>query len=375
MAPSLFVSVGDPSGERALEPVLRRVRTEGIRTAGLFGRLTEKLMDEPVADLETINATGLLEVLPKLPSVWRTKKKVENHLKEKRPDLLLLVDAPGFNLPLLKKARGLGVPKVAYFILPQVWAWKEGRKKVLEEEADLLLSVLPFERRYYSPKRGRFVFVGHPSVERLEPVLSEDPSKVRSRVGLKEDYFVVFLGSRANEVKRHLPVFEKALPAAVKEFGLRPVVLAFRRFKPLVRRLRPTARIVYLDENPDLGYRLIRGARFGWIKSGTTAFEAALLDLPHLTFYRLSRPTYWLAKRLVKVPFVHLANLVLEERAVPELLQEELTVSNLLEETYRLLGNADHQRDNFRILRKLLRPEGKRTSQRVAEELLNLLKG
>ncbi len=373
MSPSLFVSVGDPSGERAVAPVLKILKEEGIELFGLGGRETENLLQK-VGNVDDISATGIFEVIPKLPSILRTKRRVENFLRKNPTDLLLLVDAPGFNLRLLKKVRRFKVRKVAYFILPQVWAWKEGRRKLLEERVDLLLSVLPFEEKFFSPKKGRFFFVGHPSVERLESFLKEDFSASKS-LGLKGDYFVLFLGSRKNEIKHHLEVFKEAVPKAVKEFGMEAVLLSFRRFKPLVRPFRRFARIVYLDEDPSVGYRIMKGARFGWIKSGTTAFEAALLDLPHLTFYRLGRLTYLIAKKLVKVKYIHLANLILEEMAVPELVQEKLTVSNLLDETYRLLGNEDLQKDQFRILRKLLKDKEIKTSERVAELLLETLKG
>jgi len=373
MPPSLFASVGDLSGERAFLPVAQILHQKGVEIYGLTGYLTGEVV-KSVGLIEDINATGLFEVIPKLPTIFRTKRKVENFLRNYKPDLLLAVDAPGFNLTLVKKAKALGVKKVAYFILPQVWAWKEERKRILEEHCDLLLSVVPFEKKIYKPK-GELFYVGHPSLERLEPFLNSPP-KGAEKMGLREDYFVVFPGSRKNEIKKHLKVLEKAIPKAVKEFGIPAVVLTFKSFKPYLRNFKRFARLVYLDENPSLGYELIRGAKFGWIKSGTTAFESAILNLPHLTFYRLGKLTYLIAKRLVKVPYIHLANLILEDRVVPELVQEELTVSKLLDETYRILGNSDYQKERFNHLRELLRPsEKRRTSELVAELLYGLING
>jgi len=373
MPPSLFASIGDLSGEKAFEGIAKILKQKGIELYGITGPFTEDRV-ESIGLIEDINATGLFEVIPKLFSILRTKWKVENFLKRKKPNLLLAVDAPGFNLPLVKEAKTYGIKKVAYFILPQVWAWKEERKRILEEHCDLLLSVVPFEKDIYKPK-GEFFYVGHPSLERLKPFLNA-PLKGAQKIGLRGDYFVVFPGSRKNEIKKHLKVLETAIPNAVREFGIPAVVLTFKSFKPYLRNFKRFARLIYLDENPSLGYEVIRGAKFGWIKSGTTAFESSILNLPHLTFYRLGKLTYLIAKRLVKVPHIHLANLILEERVVPELVQEELTVSTLIDETYRILGNVDFQRERFALLRKLLKPpQGKSTSRLVAEILYATLNG
>ncbi len=359
MPKKVFFSLGDRSADRILSKILPHLEGD-FELYGMGGRYTENLLQK-VGNVEDITATGLFEVLPKLGRIVATKRRVLDFLKREKPHALVAVDAPGFNLPLIKRARELGIRRVVYYILPQIWAWKEGRKYTLARYSDSLISILPFEERYFSDLKVDFVYAGHPSVELLKDIPNEKP--------LREDYFVVFPGSRTSEVRRHLKVLEKAIPLAVKEFSLRPVVLAFRSHRRFLRKLHSLCRVVYIDANPERGHLFIKHARFGWIKSGTTAFETALLGTPHLLFYRVSRPTYWIAKRLVKTPHLHLANVILGEGVIPELVQDRFTPEGLIKATYRLLEEPEYWREHFSVLREKLRPPKGSVFEYTAEVL------
>ena len=368
MTKKVVFSLGDPSAEKILNALLPHLGDSNWEFFAFTGNLLKGKVNS-LGNIGDISATGLFEVLPKLPKILRARRRLLNFLKRERPQILVAMDAPGFNLPLIKVAKRLGVKRVIYFILPQIWAWKEERKYILSRYADVLISILPFEGEYFKGLKGaRFHFVGHPSVEMLESL-----GDVKTGWG---DYFVIFPGSRKNEIKKHREVLTQAAAAAVKELGYQPVLLTFKSFKGLLKPLRKLSKVVYLDENPLRGLEILKGARFGWIKSGTTALEASLLETPHLIFYKTNPLTYLLAKRLVKVPHLHLANIVLGERVVPELLQKEFNPANLMKTTYRLLENSDHQRDHFRVLKKLLNPEGgsvlKRTAKIIREEMEKL---
>ncbi len=366
----VFFSLGDLSAENILYHLLPYLPKDWeIYT--LTGKKTEKIL-KSVGRIEDITATGIFEVIPKLGRILRTKKRVEEFIEREKPDLVVLMDAPGFNLPLLKKVKKLGARRVVYFVLPQIWAWKEKRKYVLAEYCDALISILPFEERFFKNLKGaRFFYVGHPSVEILEKSLQGYEGKKP----FKEKYFVIFPGSRRNEIKKHLRVLERTVPVAVKEFGLTPVVLTFKGFKEILRPLRRFAKTVYLDTEPSKGYWIIKNARFGWIKSGTTAFETALLETPHLTFYRLNPLTYLIAKRLVKVSHIHLANLVLGEEVIPELVQNSFTPERLIRETYRTLEREDYQKTRFEELKGILRPAKGSVLENVANLLEEIGKG
>ena len=361
MPKKVVFSLGDPSAEKILNALLPLLENKDWEFYGITGNLLKEKVT-PLGKIEDISATGVFEVLPKLPRIFKVRRNILRFLEREKPQILVAIDSPGFNLHLIREAKKLGVKRVIYFILPQVWAWKEDRKYHLAKYADILISILPFEREYFKEfPRVEFHFVGHPSVEFLENLggLKDKPNG--------GDYFVIFPGSRRNEIKKHTKVLTQAVAIAVKEFGYKPVLLTFKNFKGLLKPLREFAKVVYLDENPQKGLLLIKHAKFGWIKSGTTALETALLETPHLIFYKTNPLTYYLAKRLVKVSHIHLANIVLEETVVPELLQGEFTPKNLIKTTYHLLENSDYQRDQFRVLKKLLNPEGGSILKRTAE--------
>jgi lipid-A-disaccharide synthase len=368
----LFFSVGDLSSVKILKGILERNKFPGWEIYSLYHPLLEGYIRPLEADVEDITATGLFEVLPKLPRILRAKKNIEVFIKKEKPEVVVLMDAPGFNLRLLKNLKTWEVKKVVYLILPQFWAWKENRKQILEKYCDALISVIPFERKYFQNTGVRFFYAGHPSLEFTKVEIPKE--EIIKKFNLPKDYFVVFPGSRKNEIEKHLEVLKEALPIAIKEFSpLTPVVLTFKNFLPVLKPLEKFARLVALDENPTLGYGVIKYARFGWIKSGTTAFETALLETPHLIFYKVNPLTYYIAKRLVKVKYLHLANLILEEEAVPELIQNEFNPKKLIKTTYRLLENEDSYRDHFRVLKVLLTEKG--TKENFFTEVGRILNG
>ena len=357
----LFFSLGDLSAENVVYHLLPYLKGKHQIFALVGKRLQKEVF--PVGRIEDINATGIFEVLPKLGTILKTKRKVEQFLKREKPDLLVAVDAPGFNLPLIKRAKELGVKRVVYFILPQVWAWKEKRKYTLAKYSDLLIPILPFEREIFAPLGVEVFYAGHPSVEIIEKTFSQSGKRE------EKDFFVVFPGSRDNEIKRHYPVLKRALPLAQREFNKRAVILTFSRYKKLFEEL---GEVVLLDQNPQRGFFYIKEASFGWIKSGTTAFETALMETPHLIFYKVSPLTYWVAKLLVKVKHLHLANIILRREVVPELVQGRFDEKNLLKETEKLLTRREEQRKAFKELKKLLKPKGEGVLKAIAQKL-NLL--
>jgi lipid A disaccharide synthetase len=151
--------------------------------------------------------------------------------------------------------------------------------------------------------------------------------------------------------------------------------LELGEFKELLKPLRLLAKTVYLDSEPQRGYEILANARFGWIKSGTTAFETALLGTPHLMYYRVNLLTYLIAKKLVKIPYLHLANLVLDEEVVPELVQIRFTPKRLLKETYLLLEKEEYQKTRFEELKELLKPPEGSVFENVARILEEVGKG
>lgn len=273
---------------------------------------------ELLEGLDTLAVMGFAEVVRHLPFFLRLERRVVALLEEGGVDLVLPIDYPGFNLRIMRAAHRRGIP-VLYYIAPQVWAWKARRAARLAREADRVAVILPFEVEFLARWGARAVFVGHPLLDEEHP--PPDPRGFARQHGLDPDrpILALFPGSRRQEVDRHLAPFVAAA-GRVRE--------RFPELQPVVGRAPSLDAGILADAGlpvvPDFR-GLLRVARVALVKSGTTTLEAALAGVPFVTAYRTSALTWWLARRLVKVDHIALANLVAGARVVPEILQDGAT--------------------------------------------------
>lgn len=277
---------------------------------------------ELMARLDDLAVMGFVEVLSRLPFFWRLERQVRTLLKSGSVDLVIPIDYPGFNLRVTERAHRLGVP-VLYFIAPQVWAWKAGRARRLARAADRIAVILPFEEEIFRGEGGNAVFVGHPLLDRADKATHRGEFCRRWGFDAERPILALFPGSRAQERDRHLaPFLDAAGRLVAQEPGLQ---IGVARASGLTVELP--------DESParlvDDARGLLRHARAAIVKSGTGTLEAALEGTPFVVAYRTHPLTFGLARRLVRVDHVALANLVAEERVVDELLQNDVTADKL----------------------------------------------
>ncbi len=305
--PVVFLSAGESSGDRHGAAVARALaaRLPGVRMVGLGGRRMREAGVELLATLEDLAVMGSVEVLRRLPFFLGLRRRVHTAIRSGGIDLVLLVDYPGFNLPLARFARARGLP-VLYFIAPQVWAWREGRARALARDCDRVLTVLPFEDEILARHGVDARFVGHPLLDDALPPRTRDPSLI----GL-------FPGSRADEVRRMFPVFAEA----ARRLRARRPELRFVVARPphLSARLYGAADFCLADSGD-----VLAEAGVALTKSGTITLELALAGTPMVVGYRMGRTTHALAKRLVRVPAISLVNLVAGRSVIPELIQDAL---------------------------------------------------
>ncbi len=344
----VFISVGDVSAANYVYEVFKE-GFEEYSLAGITDERLEKIGIRSVARLEELSLVGLVEVLPKLLKLKRIYDRVLKELKGS--DVLIACDAPGFNLRLIKKAKSLGVKRVIYFISPQVWAWKPSRARLIARYADDLILILPFEVDFYkslgySPLRVHYL--GHPLVDMVKPSLSR--GEFLGRVGLEDRFIALLPGSRWGELKRHLPLLRRV----VAEMGdYRFVVPTFGSFSEYIKDSLPfgNVRVISERELSSPSYNAMAYADFALIASGTASLEAGIMGCPHLVFYRTNPITFRIAKRLVKVDYVSLVNLLLGEGVIPELLQTRPeTISEL---SRRLIDNPVYLENVRRRLESL----------------------
>jgi lipid-A-disaccharide synthase len=364
LRPTVFLSAGEPSGDLHGARLVRalRERYPDARLIGLGGSRMAAEGAELLADVSDLALMGFAEVVRRLPYFLRLQRRVFAALEQERVDLVIPIDYPGFNLRLARQAKKLSIP-VLYFIAPQVWAWHASRAKALARDARQVAVILPFEEAFLRQAGADARFVGHPLID------AEPPPQTRSEWarewGLDEarPVLALFPGSRDQEVARHLEVFSAAADRVV---AIRPEVQPVIGASPdLDRAIYAGARWPLIDSTSGL----LGFSTAALVKSGTTTLESALAGTPMVVAYRTSALTYRIARWLVQVPHIALANLVAEERIAPEFIQDAATPDALAAAILPLLEAESIERRRMvaglRRVRQLLGEGG--APERVAD--------
>lgn len=376
-----FVSAIDASADaHAAELVteLRRLRP-GLRVFGAGGAAMEKAGVEVVLPQRELAFAGVFEVLPMLPRVLRAWRRLETSVRERQPDLAVLVDAPDFHLPLARRLRRRALP-LLYYVGPNVLRWRRGRVHKLARRADRLASIFPFEPDLYAATRLRVDYVGHPLVEPLRAFAGQwDRRRAREALRLAPDapYVVLAPGSRHNELRHMLRPFTEA-------------AREMRRRDPRVRfllcvapTLDPHAVREALPMAPETaGIALVEGrtrealvaADAALVKPGSITLEAALLDCPLVVAGRAHPLTAALLRRIVREPSFAMPNVVAGAPVVPELLQEAARPQALAEAVLPLLSGParERQREGLaRVRERLGDGAAARRTAAIADEMLS----
>jgi len=349
----IFWIAGEPSGDVQAASLVQAIQKAHPKTvhSGWGGVHMQKEGVELLFNLPANPIMGFIEVVLKARIIREQFRQVKRHITEFEPDVLILVDFPGFNLRIAEWAQARGM-KVVYFIPPKVWAWKQGRLKKLSASTDLILSILPFEESWYAAKGHAVHYVGNPLAERYA-------GKTGYAAESKE--VVLLPGSRNQEVQRLLPVFCE-LAAALPAY----------RFK-VVRAASVLASwpMISIPENVEVIdaplLEVATSACFALTCSGTASLEIALLGIPQAVVYKANPISLAIARKFVKVPFFSLPNLILDQEAVPELLQEQVNV-DVLKALIR--GRGEEQLDHYHRLDAML---GAQTLEQDAVGLISEL--
>ena len=311
-----------------------------------------------VVDAASISVVGLVEVVTHIPRIWREYRKLLRAASALLPDIAILTDSPDFHLRLAKRLKKLQIP-VIWLIAPQVWAWRKGRLPMMRRNIDQLLCIFPFEPEFFVSNGMDAIYLGHPLTRMVKPSASR--SELRKRYGVPDGAHLIALlpGSRKGEVARHLPILMEAADR-MAQAGHKPdpkFILAVPPGLNLTERISGSS--IQLQEGQT--WDVLACSDLALAASGTVTIEASLLGTPMVTFYRVNNLSWYIGRRLVRVPFFSMVNLVAGRRVVPELIQNEMTASRLAEEALRLLGDEaarqEMRRELALVVQKLSGPD------------------
>jgi len=391
---TILVSAGDLSGERHAADLVRELRRRRpeARVRGMGGEAMARAGVELAFDQRSLAVGGIFELFGSLPRIWRAWRAMLRCARAYPPDLAILVDSGGFNLPLARRLRALGVRRILYYVAPQVWAWRRARLPRLAAWTDRIAVILPFEKEFYAARGVEVDFVGHPLLDRIPPIHKEQTDasaaqradnprqRARRALGIDPDapVLAIFPGSRRNELKHHLglqleaaSVLRRQHPELVCLLGLAPT-LDLERVRTRVEQAIGTPE-GFLQIVPDATQDVIAAADVALTKPGTITAELMLRDRPMVVMGRVHPITAWLARRSLGTIRWALPNLLVEEAVVPELMQSDARPDRLAAELAPLFeGEArDRQRRGLARARSLLGgPGAARRTGDIVEEML-----
>ena len=363
----LAVVAGEASGDLHAAHVIRELKKldPQLATFGIGGDLLAQEQMELIHHASELGMVGLFNVLRHLPMFMRIMRDLMQRIERERPDAVLLVDYPGFNMRVAKRCKKLGL-RVIYFISPQIWAWRRGRVRHIAETVDHMIVLFPFEEAFYRDHGVPVSYVGHPVVEQLAGV---------RRVPRKEALRVALLpGSRKLEVETLLPAMLDAIAVLrrdsdVDAFIVQAPTIEHEQLERIVKSKNIDVPILPHDRA-----EAIAAADVALSSSGTATLECAVLGTPTIVMYRLSRLTYLLALKLVKVPFFSLVNIVAEKEVVPELIQHDVNGERIASEVRTMIEPANYERITRELaeVRARLGEEG--ASRRAAEAIMSVVR-
>ena len=364
--------VGEASGDvhgASLVKALHR-RDGGLKIFGVAGEQLQRTNFEALFNVSKLTGMGLVELAGNVKNIWRAYRLLRDALRRRKPNLLILIDFPEFNLRLARIAKSLRIP-VLYYISPQIWAWRRGRVRQIAKSVDRMAVVFPFEVEFYRAHGVNVTFVGHPLLETVSAEQSREAVLAHYGLDPLKKTIALLPGSRHGEVSRHLPT----MLAAAKEMQTTDNVqfLCLRASTidaGALRGLIP-ARISIVEEDR---YEAVGAADLVWTASGTATLETALLSRPMVIVYRMSWLTYTIARLLVRVEHIGMVNLLAGKRLVPELVQDDFNPSRLIAESRRLLGDDQARSsivEELTQLRQRLGSPG--AAERVAEIAIGMI--
>lgn len=368
-------SAGEASGDTHGASVAKALREvyPSVEMFGMGGTLMDEAGVRIVYDIKNLGVIGLVEIVKSLPKFFKLRTYLKRIMMKERPDVLVCIDYPGFNMKLAEVAHQLGIP-VLYYIAPTIWAWHSSRGKTIKKYVTKVASIFPFEAEAYAKYNCDVEFVGHPLVDIVHPTMSVDESMTYFNARAEAKRVLLMPGSRKQEVLSLLDVMlesgEKLLQSHedVQFFLPRAHTIDRAELEAFIKE-----RCVPVTITEDHTYDLMQICDVCLAASGTATLETAMMELPTILLYKVSPITYGIGKMVVNLTHVGLPNIIAGKEVIPELLQSDVSVDSIVEHMLPLLDDLkenEHMREELRIVRDKLGEPG--AVKRVAELIYSL---
>lgn len=374
MNTNILIVAGEPSGDRhAAQLVVElKKRVPQLNFYGIGGEEMDTRGVQLFYHIRDMAFLGLTEVLRHLPFIHSVFRHLQKWLDEVKPAAIILVDYPGFNLRLARMANSCHIP-VIYYICPQLWAWGKHRIKKIRGFVDLPLVIFKFEEEFYARHGIPAKFVGHPLVDEITIDLDEKTFRSRHHLHADKPIIALLPGSRSHEVQQLLPIMAQVAQNFERSDQYQWVVGKSRTLPMDIFQtiLKDFSFIKIVEQDT---HHLQKFAWLALVASGTATLETAYLGTPMIVLYKVSPLTYWIGRLLVRIPNIALANIVLQRRVVPELLQKEVSVPRIEQEMKKFLAEPQYYQEIMDELQKV--PAilgGASAAGRAADEIIKFL--
>lgn len=343
---NVLIIAGEASGDLHGASLIRELKKldSSLKIFGVGGNKMQAEGMELIYHTDKMAFLGFVEVIKHLPFIKKVQRDLIEEVKKRKVKEVVLIDYPGFNLSIAKKLKSLELDlklELIYYITPQVWAWGKGRVNKIRELFKKVLVVFPFEEKFFKEKNVNAEYVGHPLIQEINTYdfISRNLLDKKYSLDPTKEILLILPGSRKQEVKS---IFPEAIKAALKiadELDMQIVVACSSNIDEKVFYELTDIKNYKVIKNQT--YDLLKHAKFGIVKSGTSTLEAGLMELPMVIVYKTSCLTYVIGKSLAKIKNIGMANIILNEQVVPELIQGEANADNIYDMAKNILSDED----------------------------------
>lgn len=341
----IYIIAGEASGDAIGAKLIRSLKKKNkdIQIFGIGGTRMQAEGFQSLFPMSELSLMGFVEILPHLPNLISRINQTVDDIRKTNPDAVITIDSPGFCFKVVEKIQNEAM-KLIHYVAPTVWAYKPERAAKVARLYDHQLLILPFEPPYFDAAGIANSFVGHPICEDFEQIPDREIFRKKYNIASDEKLLCIMPGSRITEINRLMPVFIGAISRIiVKMPDIKIVIPTLKHLRSQIEKSTEKFKNIIITDDINEKMEAFAASDAALVKSGSGALELAFAKVPMVVGYKINPISYWLIKRLVKVKFANIVNLILDREVIPELIQDNFTADKAAEKTLELLQNADQR--------------------------------